>query len=77
MLIKREPPRPDEAPEEILSGVCGTCKRDVTVQRFKATPPPTLRATEREPGTFNDLSSIECPTCRARIYVTRFYLDKN
>lgn len=65
MFRKIEPPRD---PEEILTGICATCKTTVASPRHRTTPPPeSYSAKMNRVGTFNDLPTVECPMCKARV----------
>ena len=69
-LIKRPPPDSND-PEEILRGTCATCKTVVEAPRFLAQRPKAQLAHARETGTFDDLLSVECPKCQARVFVVK------
>lgn len=57
----RTQPKPPN-PDELLIGVCGTCKARLEVIRAE-----TVKA--RANSGFGDLPSAECPLCKARVYL--------
>ena len=64
MLMKIER-REQRDPDEILTGVCGTCKKQIEVKRSETTTAsnPYGRVTQM-PGVWYDAPYVECPYCK-------------
>lgn len=60
---KRDTSRPKPPNrDEIMKGLCGTCKAEMEVTRAESAGPKALHG-------FGDLPSAECPSCGARVYL--------
>lgn len=60
---KRDTNRPKPPnQDEIMKGVCGTCKAEIEVTRAESARPKAFHG-------FGDLPSAECPCCGARVYL--------
>jgi len=69
MLTQRNRPEP-VSPDDLLSGTCASCQSHVTVCRNQATPPAESRPFNRQPGAWNDLWSVGCGRCGAKVFLT-------
>ena len=66
--LKRKPPEPRYLdPEEPLAGKCMTCQTIVSCVRREV----ALPTGKQELGTWGDLLSVECPKCKARVFVMK------
>jgi MinD superfamily P-loop ATPase len=53
--------KPRGKPDDILQGICGTCKKTVEVPRFQA---------KVKKEHWGEVPAVECPQCRACVYLT-------
>lgn len=60
-------PQVDAGSEARMKGTCGTCKLEVTCARYEASAPKPPR--KRVTGAWDDLHCVECPRCKARVFV--------
>ena len=67
MLAKRHQPDPlNDSPDDLMTGVCGTCSAVVEVRRYEC-----LQRAESRDGDWADQPSAECPACKARAQARR------
>jgi hypothetical protein len=67
MLSKKPEPVPD--PDEVLTGRCGTCKRDVAVSRYAARIVSRILGRASLSNPWGGGPTCACPGCGAIVYL--------